>query len=476
MFQTIKNKLSKLRRDGWQNIFTNLGVNNSRTNTTFFQSSLNLPTATLSEIYQSNGIGKRIVNIIVEDALRGFILSDKLLIEELSRVNAKQSIMDAACFGRLYGGAILVAFIDDGLGFEKPINFNKINKLISLKVFDKNQIQWNQEDLCKDFYKPYYGDPEIYTITSPQSNSLIDGQFFKVHRSRCFTFSGDRLVNLAKMQNQGWDASVLQSSYEALRNYGIVVSSSAEIVHDFIQVIMKMQGLDKKLSTEGGDIEVKGRVDFIDYTRSVSNMILLDGDGAEDYEKKASSVAGLADLWDRFSETICASTGIPATKLFGRSPGGLNSTGASDIQNWYDIIRSYQTDQLEPAINWLIEILKHQKEWQKKPTQYHWRFSSLTAPSESEWADIKKKYAEIDCMYIDRGGIDASDAWQARFGKGEFEVNIKLDPPEIDNYLTLEEDNKDLTENPEDELITDGKRSKKIMDALYKKVLKNHDE
>ena len=157
------------------------------------------------------------------------------------------------------------------------------------------------------------------------------------------------LCNSSKTNNQGWDDSVLQACYNSLRNYGIIANSSIEIVQDFVQVIMKMNGLSDKVANGQMD-KVLARLDIIDRSRSGQNTILLDGDGSEDYEKRSSSISSLADLWDRFSEAICATTGIPATRLLGRSPAGLNSSGESDLKHWHDIVSAYREDQIEPCI------------------------------------------------------------------------------------------------------------------------------
>lgn len=440
--------LSATRSDGWQNILTNLGTRSNRTGSTLYAGGIKLDRHTLKEIYRSNGIGKRIVNLVVDDAIRSFIEADKLLLTELSRVHTKQNILEAGYKGRLYGGAMIVAFVEDGRGFNEPVNFKSIDRLVSLKVIHRHQISWSEEDICKDFSKEYYGKPEIFTIT-PESNYLeVNDSYIKVHRSRCFIFGGD----MACSSGQHWDESVIEASYEALRNFGIVTNSSMEIVHDFIQVIMKMKGLSDMLSN-GNESDILQRMNLIDRTRSISNMILLDGDveGNEAYEKKSSSIAGLAELWDRFAEMICAVSGIPKTKLFGSSPAGLNSTGTSDLQQWYDTVRSYRSDQVEPCINWLIEIVKHQQSWQTKPTNYEWEFPSLTAPSELEWADIKKKHAEIDWGYIDRGAIDPVEAWQERFGKGDFHINIKLSKPGLEHSFEVDEKNLDLPKEKKQE-------------------------
>ena len=416
-----------LRQDNWVNPLTRLGVGNSRTNNTVFRKGSTLDKHVLSEMYRADGIAKRIINSVVDDSLRGFINAEAELLKEFKRINAKQVMFDAASFGRLYGGAIIVALVDDGLSLEQPLNPAKVNKLVSLKVFDRHQLSCQPEDICDDFCQEFYGEPEIFTVTKKQNmfNAKND-VFFKVHRSRCFVFGGARMCNVSKSHNDGWDDSVLQSCYDALRSYGIIVNSSVEIVQDFVQVIMKMNGLSDKVAN--GQMEkVLARLDIIDRSRSGQNTILLDGDGSEDYEKRSSSISGLADLWDRFSEAICAASGIPATRLFGQSPAGLNSSGEGDLKNWYDIVSAYREDQIEPCINWLLEIMQNQQEWQNKPSSLDWSFPALHSPSEKEYAEIKKNYAEIDMMYIDRGAISASEAWKERFGSGEFKYDIKLD-------------------------------------------------
>jgi len=166
MFKTIQKGINGMlgatRNDGWQNVLTNLGTRNSRTNSTLYTSGVKLDQHTLKEIYRSNGIGKRIVNLVVDDAIRSFIEADKLLIKELARVQVKQIILEAGYKGRLYGGAMIVAFIEDGLGFDKPVNLKSIEKLMSLKVVNNYQISWQDEDICKDFSKEYYGKPEVF--------------------------------------------------------------------------------------------------------------------------------------------------------------------------------------------------------------------------------------------------------------------------------------------------------------------------
>ena len=121
---------------------------------------------------------------------------------------------------------------------------------------------------------------------------------------------------------------------------------------------------------------------------------------------------------------------VSIASFLGISCINVNSSGENDLKNWHDIVGSYREDQIEPCLTWLLEILQNQHSWNNKPATFNWTFPALHNPSELELAEIKKKYAEIDIMYVDRGGIEISEAWQERFGNGEFQRDIQLSTPD----------------------------------------------
>lgn len=436
-------KIESKRVDYWDNILTNIGSNCGRVNSTRYQPTIKLDRQTLTDIYTSDGIGRRVVNIVVDDALRGFINTDDNLIKDLNRVKAKQRIIEAASWGRLYGGAILVAFVDDGQEMDKPLNIKSVKKLVSLKAYDRWQLYWDQTDLSINYYDEHYGEPDIFTITP------INNIPFRVHRSRCHIFGGERVPDIERIRNNYWDNSVLQSVFEALRNYGSTMNASAEIIQDFIQTIISIDGL-ANIVVQGNDDLITKRATLIDLTRSVANTVFLDAEN-ETYQKHSSTVSGLPELWDRFSEAICATTGIPITKLFGRSPSGLNSNGEHDVGNWFDIVEAYRNDEIRPCLDWLINMVESQSMWASKdrPKTYEWDFPSLKTPNESEWADIKHKIAQIDKIYMDVGAIDPQYLFELRYADGEFKPDIVIDPAYMDKLAKEEKleilpDNSDL--------------------------------
>ena len=427
---TVNAPQSNMRNDYWGNLISRLGASNSRVNSTCYNPSFRLDRQQLTDIYLSDGIGRRVVNILIDDAMRAFIHAEGELIDELARIKSKQKIIDSATWARLYGGSVLVAFVDDGQDIDRPINYKTIKKVVSLKSYDRWQITWDISDLSINYYDEHFGEPDIYTINP------INGIPFRVHKSRLHVFNGERVPNRERVANNYWDQSVLQAVYESLRNYGSTMNASAEIVQDFVQTILGINGLTEMLR-QGEDDLITARANVIDLTRSVANTIFLDSEH-ETYEKKASSVAGLPELWDRFSEAISATTGIPLTKLLGRSPAGLNSTGKNDADNWDNIVEAYRTDEIEPCIKWIIKMLEAQTMWEasNRPQSYEWQFPSLKVANEHELAQNRLLAAQTDQIYMDRGAVDPAFIFKKRYANGGYDTDIFIEESEFNNIVT----------------------------------------
>ena len=86
---------------------------------------------------------------------------------------------------------------------------------------------------------------------------------------------------------------------------------------------------------------------------------------------------------------ISGAAEIPVTRLFGRSPSGLNATGESDLQNYYDMIAEKQESYLRPILNkvlppFIISTLG------SLPDDFDFEFDPVAEPSDKERADLAK--------------------------------------------------------------------------------------
>lgn len=425
---------TKENLDGWANVLTNLGNQKDAVQRTKFNNLGRLQEEVLEGLYRTDGLARRIIDIPVDDSLRSWIKADDTLLKEHKRINLKGTLIDAAKWSRLYGGAIIVLFVDDGKEFHEPLNKDGIRQVLQLRVYEKKKLSFVGTDVDTDPFSTNFGLPEFLTVFPDYGTS------FKVHHTRFFRFDGLSLPSDERQRNNGWGESVLHPIYESLKSYGITMQSSANIVRDFVQVVIGIKGLTEMLR-QGQDDLIARRASIIDLTRSVSNTIFTDADG-ETYSKQASSVAGLGDLWDRFSQQICAVTGIPVTKLFGQSPGGFNSTGESDIRQYYDTVDAYRRDDLEPFINWINDILMCQRNTKEKIKDLAWNWPPLWQPTESEQADLKLKLAQSDLIYIDRNAVDAEYLFHLRYGQDSYRTDIHYNYEDYLNWISEREGNK----------------------------------
>jgi phage-related protein (TIGR01555 family) len=89
----------------------------------------------------------------------------------------------------------------------------------------------------------------------------------------------------------------------------------------------------------------------------MSNMGLQILDAKDGMETHQYTFAGLDKVYENFMMDIAGASEYPITKLFGRSPAGLNATGDSDMQNYYDSVEQKQETHLRPVIEKLLPVI-----------------------------------------------------------------------------------------------------------------------
>jgi len=80
-------------------------------------------------------------------------------------------------------------------------------------------------------------------------------------------------------------------------------------------------------------------------------------DKEEEWDRKQLSFAQLPEIMQQYLQIAAGAADIPATRLLGQAPAGLNATGEGDIRNYYDRIAAEQRVMLGPALRRLDEAL-----------------------------------------------------------------------------------------------------------------------
>lgn len=75
--------------------------------------------------------------------------------------------------------------------------------------------------------------------------------------------------------------------------------------------------------------------------------------------QKQLNFAQLPELMRQYLQIASGATDIPVTRLLGESPAGLNATGKSDLQYYYDNMAARQRVEFQPAMHCLDEVIIH---------------------------------------------------------------------------------------------------------------------
>ena len=99
------------------------------------------------------------------------------------------------------------------------------------------------------------------------------------------------------------------------------------------------------------------------------------------------------------------------TKLFGRSPAGLNATGEADLQNYYDYIDGLRETELRGIIERLLPVMALSA-WGKMPDDMDIDFSPMQTPDAKDIADITERKSNAILAVYQNDLVDAATALQ----------------------------------------------------------------
>lgn len=315
-----------------------------------------IPEVELENMYRANWLARKIVDAPAEDMTRQWITletEDGEAREELEAAEKEFSVIERVTdnlrWSRLYGGCALYPSIR-GHNPATPLRVEEIRAgtLQGFIVLDKCQITpvrtWLTNEI--DLSRPDYWRPEFYNVR---------GTSTKIHQSRLLFSDGATLpLNLLRRQNY-WCDSVLQSVYDEMQRGDSTAQGTASMFFEACVDILKINELRLQLGSEEGTETLIKRFEVAALMKSFNHMLLLDSE--DDYSQKTNSFTGIPEVMRQFMERLSGASDIPATRLFGISPSGMNATGASDMRNYYDMLKAKQEQRLRPVLEYLYDIL-----------------------------------------------------------------------------------------------------------------------
>ena len=413
-----KRQKGKARADGYTNAVMGIGARKYDPYISFNNSILGakLTHQKLEQLYLYNGIANKIVSCPIDDALRnGFtliddndaIIEDDALQSVVEDVDAESILKSIVTLNRLFGGALAVLIVNDGGELYEPLNIASLRSIDSIKVYDPSDVSINQR--YSDVSKGNYKEPELFTISNEHSGSFI------IHESRTIRLTGELIPRRERYSRDGWGGNIFERIRSDLMNYSVSLRNSLMILQRMSQGVLKLNGLQSILTTAEGEEIVRRRMNAIDKARSIDNTIVIDSEDL--YELHNLSLGGITDVISIFQTALSASTDIPITRLFGQSPKGLNSTGESDMNNYYSMVEGIRMNQIKPVLLKLLDLIDKASDYDVTlPEKYTIRFNPLKVTNEKEKAETTKLKAEADKVgaetmlaYMQAGAMDGEE-------------------------------------------------------------------
>ena len=258
--------------------------------------------------------------------------------------------------------------------------------------------------LVDDITDPEYGMPAYYTVTD-----TVSGKSVSVHYSRVVRFVGDELPFWEGQSEQLWGASVIESVFEELKKRDNVSWNIAQLTFMASLRVLKMNDLGQMLaaSDEASQKELYNTIQAQNWL--MSNMGLQVIDAADGIESHQYTFGGLSEVYQQFMMDISGAAQIPATKLFGRSPSGMNATGESDLQNYYEMIGQEQESKLRPILNKILPVLC-MSVFGAVPDDLDFDFDPVSEPSDKERSDLAKSGTENVVAALNAGLVSKRTA------------------------------------------------------------------
>lgn len=369
----------------------------------------------LTSMYRGNWIVQNIIETIPGDMVRKWYTVKSNVgpeymdaLQRLERkVHLRKSLLDGMYWGRLYGGAAGIIMVRGQEDLTQPLDYGLIlpGCFQGLMILDRWSGIYPELGQVADPEDPDFGLPEYYTIRDEESGTLIS----KVHHSRILRFTGRELPYNEKIAEMYWGESELEAIYNELVKRDNVSGNIAALTFRANVNYLETDSLDQMLAVNNAaaqrrfwqTLQAQSVIESNFGTRLVNKGDVM--------HNTQYTFAGLADVYDRVMMDVAGAAKTPVTKLFGRSPAGMNATGESDMNNYYDYIDGLRENQLRPILERLLPIMALSA-WGIVPDDLDIDFPPLQTPDSSEVADIAEKKTQAILTAYQSDLIDAATA------------------------------------------------------------------
>lgn len=344
----------------------------------------------LSEAYCELGLIQTIVDVPVDDALRGGIelKSEQLeedqiadLLVSLDRDNDLVIAAQAMKWCRLFGGAGILVLTDQDP--ETPIDMAAITEdsALEFRAVDMWELFWDKQNT-----EGY--DPTIQTHNFEYYSYYGE----KVHKSRVMRLKGLEAPSFVRPRLRGWGFSVVEALIRSINQYLKATDLSFEVLDEFKLDVYKIKNLVNTLLSPNGNQKIAERVQMGNWQKNYQNALVMDSE--DDFDHKQLSFSGLAETMAQIRMQVASDMRMPLTKLFGISASGFNS-GEDDLEVYNAMVESQVRNKIKYDLLRICEF-KCQKLFGFVPDDLSISFKPLRVLSAEQEETVKtQKFSRL---------------------------------------------------------------------------------
>ncbi len=360
-----------------------------------------------TSLYRSSWIVRKIVDVFPSDMVKNWIkFNSSLDPEKISKINSvirktktKEKIKEGLRWARLYGGAAGLILIDGDEDLSEPLDYDTImlDDYKGLLIFDRWNGIYPDIELEDDISDEEYGYPKYYSISLSEANSNLmlsynKQDLVKVHHSRIVRFNGRDLPLWERQAEMFWGESEIEIVFEELKKRDNTSANIASLIFLANIRVLKMNDLGQLLGASTQKAQENLYKVLQAQNQLMSNMGIYVMDKDDDFGSEQYSFGGLNDIYESFMLDIAGACEMPVTKLFGREPAGFNSTGESDLTQYYDTLEEKQETYLQPIIDKLLPII-FMSTLGAIPEDLDWEFNPCMNVNSKDIADLAQSMA-----------------------------------------------------------------------------------
>lgn len=326
----------------------------------------------------------------------GVATPDKLadIEAEIRRIDLRALVRQAVIHDQAFGGAHVYFKLKGDEGFrETPLVMGTYT--VRKGMFEGVRI-----------VEPYWVTPNYYNSIDPTAADFYKPSSWwmlgvEVHATRLQTLISRPVADMLKPAYSFRGVSMTQLAAPYVDNWLRTRQSVSDTVKQF-----SVSGIATDLESSlqpGAATSLNQRAQLINAYRDNRNLLFLDK-ATEEFFQVNTPLSGLDALQAQAQEQMAAVSHIPLVKLLGITPTGLNASSDGEIRVFYDYVRGYQSNVLQPLLANVLKVAQLSLFGEIDP-DISWQWESMEELSALEDADRRNKDATSDQVYMEAGVV-----------------------------------------------------------------------